>query len=145
MSPSASELFVLVANVKLKDDDVRKERLKMEQQLKRTTQLRPPNGVSHVQTAASSLPKTRRHSECRLVCVFCEHALYVVTPDTITSGQKPVHTSTLFSMRVQRKKKPLGLHWLPHCLNETSKHLVRVPRGILAWADQGRRRLDQKR
>jgi hypothetical protein len=56
--PSAMEFLVLAANVKLKDDDIRKQRVKMEQQLKRTTQVRPPNGVSHVQTTAISLPKT---------------------------------------------------------------------------------------
>ncbi|KAI9567838.1 RabGAP TBC [Boletus coccyginus] len=56
--PSATELLVLAANVKLKDDDVRKQRIKMEQQLKRTTQARPPNGVSIVQTATISLPRT---------------------------------------------------------------------------------------
>ncbi|KAF8557153.1 RabGAP TBC [Imleria badia] len=55
--PSATELLVLAANVKLKDDDVRKQRVKMEQQLKRTTQVRPPNGVTNVQTTAISLPK----------------------------------------------------------------------------------------
>ncbi|KAG8221692.1 hypothetical protein J3R82DRAFT_1978 [Butyriboletus roseoflavus] len=55
--PSATELLVLAANVKLKDDDVRKQRVKMEQQLKRTTQARPPNGLSIVQTAAISLPR----------------------------------------------------------------------------------------
>ena len=56
--PSATELLVLAANVKLKDDDVRKQRIKMEQQLKKTTQARPPNGMSNVQTATISLPKT---------------------------------------------------------------------------------------
>lgn len=56
--PSANELLVLAANVKLKDDDVRKQRIKMEQQLKRATQARPPNGVTSVQTTAISLPKT---------------------------------------------------------------------------------------
>ncbi|KAG9311231.1 hypothetical protein JVU11DRAFT_8308 [Chiua virens] len=54
--PSATELLVLAANVKLKDDDLRKQRVKMEQQLKRTTQARPPNGLSSVQIAAISLP-----------------------------------------------------------------------------------------
>ncbi|KAN0082837.1 Rab-GTPase-TBC domain containing protein [Tylopilus felleus] len=56
--PSASELLTLAANVKLKDDDVRKQRIKMEQQLKRTTQARPPNGMTNVQTATISLPRT---------------------------------------------------------------------------------------
>ena len=55
--PSATELLVLAANVKLKDDDVRKQRVKMEQQLKRTTQVRPPNGVTNMQTTTISLPK----------------------------------------------------------------------------------------
>ncbi|KAF9220361.1 RabGAP TBC [Gyrodon lividus] len=55
--PSATELFSLASNVKLKDDDIRKQRVKMEQQLKRTTQARPPNGVSNMQTASISLPK----------------------------------------------------------------------------------------
>ncbi|KAF8436253.1 rab-GTPase-TBC domain-containing protein [Boletus edulis BED1] len=56
--PSATELLVLAANVKLKDDDIRKQRIKMEQQLKRTTQVRPPNGMSNVHAAAISLPRT---------------------------------------------------------------------------------------
>lgn len=56
--PSATDLLVLAANVKLKDDDIRKQRVKMEQQLKRTTQARPPTGLSIVQTTAISLPKT---------------------------------------------------------------------------------------
>lgn len=56
--PSATELLALAANVKLRDDDVRKQRIKMEQQLKRTTQARPPNGMTNVQTATISLPKT---------------------------------------------------------------------------------------
>jgi len=56
--PSATDLLVLAANVKLKDDDIRKQRIKMEQQLKRTTQVRPPNGMSSVHAAAISLPRT---------------------------------------------------------------------------------------
>ncbi|KAF9235091.1 RabGAP TBC [Melanogaster broomeanus] len=56
--PSVIELLSLASNVKLKDDDVRKQRVKMEKQLKRTTQARPPTGVSNMQTASISLPKT---------------------------------------------------------------------------------------
>ncbi|KIJ15825.1 hypothetical protein PAXINDRAFT_76480 [Paxillus involutus ATCC 200175] len=56
--PSATELFSLASNVKLKDDDIRKQRVKLEQQLKRTTQVRPPNGISIMQTTSISLPKT---------------------------------------------------------------------------------------
>jgi hypothetical protein len=56
--PSATELFSLASNVKLKDGDIRKQRVKLEQQLKRTTQVRPPNGISIMQTTSISLPKT---------------------------------------------------------------------------------------
>ncbi|KAG2036347.1 RabGAP TBC [Suillus americanus] len=56
--PSTADAFLNQAlMMKLKDDDVRKQRIKMEAQVKRQTQSRT-NGSSGMQTASISLPKT---------------------------------------------------------------------------------------
>ncbi|KAG1730110.1 RabGAP TBC [Suillus paluster] len=58
--PSTADAFLNQAlTMKLKDDDVRKQRVKMEAQLKRQTQSRTlsTNGPSGMQTASISLPK----------------------------------------------------------------------------------------
>ncbi|KAH7905445.1 RabGAP TBC [Hygrophoropsis aurantiaca] len=59
--PSTADAFISQAlSMKLKDDDVRKQRVKMEAQVKRQTQVRTlsTNGVSGMQTASISLPKS---------------------------------------------------------------------------------------
>lgn len=58
--PSTADAFLTQAlSMKLKDDDVRKQRIKMEAQLKRQTQSRAlsTNNSSGMQTASISLPK----------------------------------------------------------------------------------------
>lgn len=56
--PSTADAFLnQVLMMKLKDDDVRKQRIKMEAQVKRQTQSRT-NGSSGMQIASISLPKT---------------------------------------------------------------------------------------
>lgn len=56
--PSTADAFLNQAlMMKLRDDDVRKQRVKMEAQIKRQTQSRT-NGSSGMQTTAISLPKT---------------------------------------------------------------------------------------
>ncbi|KAH7920391.1 RabGAP TBC [Leucogyrophana mollusca] len=59
--PSSADAFLaLTLSMKLKDDDVRKQRIKMEAQVKRQTQVRTlsTNGISGMQTASISLPKS---------------------------------------------------------------------------------------
>jgi len=58
--PSTVDIFIHQAlSMKLKDDDVRKQRIKMESQLKRRIQTRTisTNGSSGMQTTSISLPK----------------------------------------------------------------------------------------
>ncbi|KIJ63979.1 hypothetical protein HYDPIDRAFT_91152 [Hydnomerulius pinastri MD-312] len=57
--PSTADKFLdLTTNMKIKDGGIRDQRVKMEQQLKRTTQARVPSGISNMQTVSISLPKT---------------------------------------------------------------------------------------
>lgn len=64
--PSATELLASSGNVKLKDDNVRKERIKMEQQLKWTTQAARPPIYTYTSSTKEliemDLVRSQRHS-----------------------------------------------------------------------------------